>query len=87
MIYGKISGLDKQVSRIVFGCMNGKMNVGKNCDEALDEALAQGINTFDTARIYGSSERMLGNWLQRQDREKSSCLPSAPTLLFLKVSG
>lgn len=84
MIYGKISGLDKQVSRIVFGCMNGKMNVGKNCDEALDEALAQGINTFDTARIYGSSERMLGNWLQRQDREKVVVLTKCAHPSFFK---
>lgn len=70
MKYGKIKGLDKPVSRIIFGCMNGVMDRGNNCDEALDAALEAGINTFDTARIYGKSEEVLGRWLQGKDREK-----------------
>lgn len=70
MKYGKIEGLDKPISRIVFGCMNGNMDAGVDCSDALNEALEQGINTFDTARIYGQSEKMLGRWLKGVDRSK-----------------
>ncbi len=83
MKYGKIDGLDKPVSRIVFGCMNGVMDFGKSCDEALDAALEAGINTFDTARIYGKSERVLGRWLADKDRSRIVVLTKCahPSLL------
>jgi aryl-alcohol dehydrogenase-like predicted oxidoreductase len=50
--------------------------IGRGLDEAaafaaLDEAMALGITLFDTAFSYagGASERMIGRWLARQDRE------------------
>lgn len=69
MKYTNIAGIDKPVSRIVFGCSNDVMNGGGDFSEVLDAALEAGINTFDTARVYGKSERSLGNWLKTKRRE------------------
>lgn len=66
MQYGKIEGLDKPLSRIIFGGSGKGMRCGVCCDEALDAAFAAGINTFDTARGYGGSERALGSWIARR---------------------
>lgn len=61
MKYGTISGLDKPVSRLVLGCADLK-------DTALlDAALDAGVNTFDTAHVYGGSEGLLGRWLKGRD--------------------
>lgn len=41
------------------------------CYELLDAAFAAGVNMFDTARGYGESERVIGDWiLQRGVREQ-----------------
>ena len=58
--YGKIPGLEKPVSRMIFGTAIGPMIEGKNADELLDAAFAKGIHTFDTARGYGRAEESLG---------------------------
>jgi aryl-alcohol dehydrogenase-like predicted oxidoreductase len=62
MKYGKIPGLDKPVSRIV----QGTIQVPSNDDgmALLDSALEQGINTVDTAYIYGDKDAFLGRWMQ-----------------------
>ena len=62
--YGHIPGLDRQVSRIFFGCAIRPMNLGQDAGELLDAALENGINAFDTARVYGNSEVSFGNWLR-----------------------
>ena len=54
--YGKIQGLEKPVSRMIFGTAIGPLIEGKSADELLDAALVKGINTFDTARGYGRAE-------------------------------
>ena len=54
--YGKIAGLEKPVSRMIFGTTIAPMMEGKNADEILDAALTKGINTFDTARGYERAE-------------------------------
>ena len=64
--YGKIPGLKKIVSRMIFGTAIGPMIEGKNTDELLDAALAKGINTFDTARGYERAEESLGSWMKRR---------------------
>lgn len=64
--YGKIAGLEKPVSRMIFGTAIGPMMEGENADEILDAAFARGINTFDTARGYGWAEESLGNWMKRR---------------------
>ena len=68
--YGKIPGLEKTVSRMVFGTAIGPMIEGKNADELLDAAFAKGINTFDTARGYGRAEESLGGWMKRRDNRE-----------------
>lgn len=68
--YGKIAGLEKPVSRMIFGTAIGPMIEGKNTDELLDAALAKGINTFDTARGYGRAEESLGGWMKRRDNRE-----------------
>ena len=68
--YGKIPGLKKIVSRMIFGTAIGPMIEGKNTDELLDAALAKGINTFDTARGYGRAEESLGGWMKRRDNRE-----------------
>ncbi|MCH5350463.1 MAG: aldo/keto reductase [Clostridiales bacterium] len=81
MIYGKIPNFDKKVSRIIFGCAVKDMSAGKDASRLLDSALECGINTFDTARVYGKSEYSLGKWLKQQNREElivitKGCHPS-----------
>lgn len=49
------------MSRLVLGCADLK-------DTALlDAALDAGVNTFDTAHVYGGSEALLGRWLKGRD--------------------
>lgn len=62
--YGLIPGIDQKVSRIFFGCAIRPMNLGEDAGVLLDAALENGINAFDTARVYGSSENSLGNWIR-----------------------
>lgn len=89
---GKIRGINVPVGRIVFGCMNPAMDAGRDNFDVLDAALDAGINAFDTARIYGggNSERVLGRWLTRVDRDKvvvstKCCHPALP-IRFSRMS-
>ena len=69
--YGSIAGVEKPVSRIVFGTAIKPMLMGKNADAILDAALSVGINTFDCARGYGLAEKSLGAWIAaRNNRER-----------------
>jgi aryl-alcohol dehydrogenase-like predicted oxidoreductase len=67
------------ISRVALGCGSfggigsPKELVGRGLDEAesfatMDEAVALGINLFDTAHAYaqGASEKMIGHWLAGQ---------------------
>ncbi len=73
MRFGEIPGVRKPVSRIIQGTM---MLDPERLDEAFelcDVALEAGINTFDTAHVYGGGgcERVLGAWIaDRGVREK-----------------
>ena len=82
MEYGRVAGVEKRVSRIVFGCAIGAMWEGKDVSHLLDKARDVGINTFDTARVYGRSEESLGRWLNTQNREElvviSKCCHPSP---------
>lgn len=72
MRYGSISGLDKQVSRLVMGSMVFGMEPEKleNTGKLLDRFVELGGTTIDTARVYakGSSERAFGEWLKQSGR-------------------
>lgn len=66
MKYGEVTGCNKPVSKIIYGCSGNAMRRGKNCDEVLDAAFSAGITSFDTARGYGASEWTLGDWINRR---------------------
>ena len=71
MEYLKINGLDKKVSRIIYGCTTEAMMKGENVNALLDEIYSLGINAFDTAENYGLSEVSLGRWInERGNREE-----------------
>ena len=73
MKYGKFKGIDKDISRIVFGTMIIQPSADGSNDFAfdmLDAALECGINILDTARVYGS-EGTIGEWMKaRNNRDK-----------------
>ena len=82
MEYAKVVGIDKPVSRIVFGTdrLRGRRRwrrwwlpvpgLQKQVFSLLDRTLELGCNTFDTARMYGDAERTLGAWTRsRGNRE------------------
>ena len=74
MKFGNIPGVNKPVSRLVQGTANTAFDPSKP-DQAfalLDLAMEHGINTFDTAHVYGEgNESTLGRWVRErgvQDR-------------------
>ncbi|MGN1115372.1 MAG: aldo/keto reductase [Candidatus Ornithomonoglobus sp.] len=70
MKYFEMPGLKNPVSRMVFGTAFKKISDGNDASDALDAAINAGVNTIDTARVYGKSEEVLGRWLaERGNRE------------------
>lgn len=81
MKYRKLGKTDLDVSLIGLGTMTwGEQNTEAEGWEQMDYALSEGVNFFDTAELYstparaetyGSTERIIGNWLEsRKNREK-----------------
>ena len=80
MDYGKVAGIDKPVSRIVFGTdrLRGRglpwlpnRSLEQRAFSLLDRSFELGCNTFDTARMYWDSERTLGAWMrERRNRDE-----------------
>lgn len=79
MEYIKVKGLEKNISRLVFGTATPKLfaavapEATKQDEEAafelLDTVFAAGINTFDCAAHYG--EVIMGRWMEaRNNRDK-----------------
>ncbi len=78
--YGKVAGIDKPVTRIVFGTdrLRGRRRswlpdrrLEQQAFSLLDRSFEPGCNSFDTARIYRDSERTLGTWLwERRNRDE-----------------
>lgn len=74
MLYEKINGLEKDISKLVFGTATPKLFAAvapdageKEEQEAfnlLDEMYDLGINTFDCAAHYG--EVILGRWMEKR---------------------
>ncbi|MBE6613175.1 MAG: hypothetical protein E7632_11865, partial [Ruminococcaceae bacterium] len=70
MKYARINGLDKDISKLVFGTATPKLfaavapEATKQDEDAafalLDEIFAAGVNTFDCAAHYG--EEIMGRW-------------------------
>ena len=69
MRYGNIPGISKPVSRLVQGTANTVFDPSKpeQAFALLDMAMEHGINTFDTAHVYGEgNEATLGNWVRER---------------------
>jgi aryl-alcohol dehydrogenase-like predicted oxidoreductase len=71
MKYGTIEGLETPVARLVLGSMVCQTNVMDLVRALLDAYVQAGGNCIDTAKVYGSSEDALGQWLtERGNRER-----------------
>ena len=70
MEYGSITGISKPVSRMIMGTTNLNASQQEESNVLLDAVYALGINTFDTALVYGNgSEIALGNWVRSRGLE------------------
>lgn len=102
MEYGKVAGIDKPVSRIVFGTDRLRSrrlswlpdrSLEHQAFSLLDRSFELGCNSFDTARIYRDSERTLGVWMRkRRNRDKvvvisKGCHPDGSGHPRLSASG
>ncbi|NVY96766.1 aldo/keto reductase [Lactobacillus sp. DCY120] len=78
MEYKRLGHTGLKVSRLILGTMNfGELTDEKTAFAIMDRALEAGINTFDTADVYGGpqspdmkqgfgkSEEIVGRWLQK----------------------
>ncbi len=63
-LYTNIEYVDKPVSRMFFGTQTRQMTMGEDSAQLLDDVYAAGIQTFDTARAYTASEKVLGDWMK-----------------------
>jgi aryl-alcohol dehydrogenase-like predicted oxidoreductase len=94
MDYEKVAGVEKPVSRIVFGTdrlrsrrlpWSPSRSLEHRAFSLLDRSFELGCNTFDTARMYGDSERTLGAWIRaRRNRDNVVVISKgcAPNLLL-----
>jgi predicted aldo/keto reductase-like oxidoreductase len=55
-------------TRTIFGAAAFWETAQKDVDATMDLILQNGINHVDTAASYGESEKLLGNWIQRNGR-------------------
>ncbi len=64
MRYGRIDGIDKDISRLLFGCDN-QVSYG-TASVKFDDWFERGGNAFDTAHAYGGGkpEQYLGQWIE-----------------------
>lgn len=73
MVYGKVDGLDKEVSRVVLGSMVMDHTRLPFSFSLLDYFVENGGNCIDTAYVYGggSCEKAVGEWFtHRQNRDQ-----------------
>ncbi|GAB4456506.1 MAG: hypothetical protein OHK0029_14590 [Armatimonadaceae bacterium] len=65
MKYGNVAGVNKPISRIVQGSVQVNVRDEDEGFALLDAAFERGINTIDTAYIYGggTQDRFIGKWM------------------------
>jgi aryl-alcohol dehydrogenase-like predicted oxidoreductase len=67
--YGQISGIDKQVSRLVQGTIMLREETRNESFALLDAVYEAGGNAFDTARHYAAgTESTFGKWVRERGR-------------------
>lgn len=86
MKYTNLPNTDVKVSKICLGSMTwGQQNTEAEGHEQIDYALDQGVNFIDTAEMYsvpadpetqGSTERIIGTWLNKTGRRDDVVLAS-----------
>jgi len=91
MEYVKLGSSDLSVSRVCLGTMTwGRQNNQADADGQLECALAMGINFVDTAEMYaipptadtyGTTETIIGNWLERHPQRRKEIV------LATKIAG
>jgi aryl-alcohol dehydrogenase-like predicted oxidoreductase len=64
MKYARVNNISKEMSRVVMGSM--AFQDAAMADPVYDKFLELSGNCFDTARIYGAAEEVLGRWVQRR---------------------
>jgi aryl-alcohol dehydrogenase-like predicted oxidoreductase len=64
--YATIAGIDKPVSRLIHGALVAAGMGEAKAFELLDAVYALGCNAFDTAVIYGQTDRILGKWIRER---------------------
>ena len=69
-LYASIPYVDKKVSRIFAGTAFSPIKDGADGTDFFEAALANGINAFDTARVYMEAEHSFGNWLEKSGRRE-----------------
>ena len=67
MKYAEMAYVKNPVSRIFFGTATSSALEGSAGSELLDFVYGSGITAFDTARVYGQSETLLGKWIERKE--------------------
>jgi aryl-alcohol dehydrogenase-like predicted oxidoreductase len=73
MQYGEVPGVEKPISRVALGTMIISTDDMERSAALLDDAVALGCTTLDTAHIYsgGNSERAIGQWMaERGNRDR-----------------
>jgi aryl-alcohol dehydrogenase-like predicted oxidoreductase len=63
MRYEQIPGLDKPVSKLIFGALTAHGSYAK-AQVMFDHWMEVGGNTFDTGAVYGPCDKVFGQWLQ-----------------------
>ena len=86
MKFKKLPFTEIQVSEICLGTMTfGKQNTESEGHQQLDYAVSRGINFIDTAELYpvpaeaetyGETERIIGNWIKKNNNRSSIILAS-----------
>ena len=86
MKFKKLPFTDIQVSEICLGTMTfGKQNTESEGHQQLDYSVSRGINFIDTAELYpvpaeaetyGETERIIGNWIKKNNNRSSIILAS-----------
>jgi aryl-alcohol dehydrogenase-like predicted oxidoreductase len=86
MEYRQLGNTDIKVSIICLGTMTwGEQNTQDEAFEQMDFAVEQGVNFFDTAELYsippkaesyGSTEKIIGNWLKTRGNRDQIILAS-----------
>lgn len=89
MKYNKLGSTDIDVSVICLGTMTfGEQNTEEEGFEQLNYALDNGVNFIDTAEMYsvpgreettGSTERIIGNWLEQSGKRSEVILATKVT--------